>query len=190
MSLRTQSLFPVAILTLLGALTFWLEHATQMDTPRDDAKNRHDPDYITESFELRRFGPTGALQNTLSGKKMVHYPDDDTTLLTEPRVSYFGGPQPTHVSANQGLVASDAREIALVGDVKAVREARGDDPATVLTTETLTVFPDDEIARTSAAVTIVQGASVVRGVGLDADNKTGIYKLLGQVRANIEMKNP
>ena len=36
MSLRTQSLFPVAILTLLAALTFWLEHATQMDTPRDD----------------------------------------------------------------------------------------------------------------------------------------------------------
>lgn len=190
MKLRTQSLFPVAILTLLAALTFWLERATQIEAPRGDGKKRHDPDYIAEKFTVRRFGPTGGLQNTLSAQKMVHYPDDDTTELTEPRVSYLGGPRPTHLTARQGLVGPDAEEIALVKDVRAVREATDKDPELVFTTSTLTVFPDDEVARTAAPVTITQGASVVHGVGLEADNKTAIYKLLNRVTGTIEKKRP
>ena len=190
MKLRTQSLFPVAILTLLAALTFWLEHATQIEAPRDDAKKRHDPDYMAEQFTVRRFGPAGGLKNTLTAQRMVHYPDDDTTLLTEPRVSYLGTARPTHVTARQGLVGPDAQEIVLIGDVRAVRKAAGKDPDMVFTTSSLTVFPDDEIARSSAPVTITQGASVVRGTGLEADNKTAVYKLLSQVTGTIEKKHP
>jgi LPS export ABC transporter protein LptC len=50
------------------------------------------------------------------------------------------------------------------------------------------VFPDDEVARTTAAVTITQGASIIRGVGMDADNKTQIYRLHNQVNSTIEKK--
>jgi lipopolysaccharide export system protein LptC len=35
-------------------------------------------------------------------------------------------------------------------------------------------------------VTIVQGASIIRGVGMEADNKTQIYQLLSQVNSTIE----
>ncbi|MCB1892877.1 MAG: LPS export ABC transporter periplasmic protein LptC, partial [Rhodocyclaceae bacterium] len=39
------------------------------------------------------------------------------------------------------------------------------------------------------AVTITQGASVVRGIGMEADNKTQVYQLLSQVNSTIEKKN-
>jgi lipopolysaccharide export system protein LptC len=190
MKLRTQSLFPVAILTLLAALTFWLERATHIEAPREDGRKRHDPDYMAEKFTVRRFGPTGALQNTLSAQKMVHYPDDDTTLASEPRLAYLGSLRPTQLSAKEGLIGADAQEIVLIGDVRAVRKGAGKDPDLVIASSTLTIFPDDEVARTSAPVVITQGKSVVHGVGLEADNKTAIYQLLSQVNGIIDKKRP
>ncbi len=187
---RSQSLFPLGVLTLLVALTFWLEQATQVAEMRDDARQRHDPDYVIDNFTVRRFGPEGGLQNVLTAARMVHFPDDDTTLVTAPRVSYFGAARTTHVTARQGLVGADAKEIALVEDVRVTRPATADDPELVFTTSALTVFPDDELVRTSAPVTITQGASVVHGVGLEADNKTAIYRLLNRVTATIEKKRP
>lgn len=185
---RGQSLFPIALMTLLVGLTFWLQRATEVKDDFSDSKLRHDPDYYAENFTVRRFASTGGLQSTLVAKKMVHYPDDDTTVVTEPQMSFLKGPRPTHLTAKQGLVGPDAREITLVGNVRGVRAATATDQEIVYTSSHLSVFPDDEVARTSAAVTITQGASVVRGIGMEADNKTQIYKLLSQVNSTIEKK--
>jgi lipopolysaccharide export system protein LptC len=186
--LPAQSLFPIALMIFLVGLTFWLQYATAVKEQYSDSLLRHDPDYIVENFTLRRFSPGGGLQNTLVSRKMVHYPDDETTVVTEPRISFLKGPRPTHLSAKQGLVGPDAREVELIGDVRVVRAASSTAAEIVFTTSRLTVFPDNEVARTTAAVTIIQGASVIRGVGLEADNKTQIYQLLNQVNSTIEKK--
>ena len=187
-TIRGHGLFPIALLTLLVGLTFWLQRASEVKEGFRDSRLRHDPDYIAENFTVRRFAPTGGLQSVLVAEKMLHYPDDETTVVIRPHISYFNGARRTLVSAQQGLMAADAREIALVGKVRGVREATRTNPETVFTTSHLTLFPDDEIVRTSAAVTLIQGASVVRGVGLEADYKTGVYKLLSQVSSTIEKK--
>lgn len=185
---RRHGLFPIALMLLLVGLTFWLQRATEVRESFGDGLLRHDPDFFVERFTLRRFAPTGGLQSTLSAEKMVHYPDDETTVVTAPRMSFFKGTRPTHLTAKQGLVGPDAREIALVGSVRGVREATRTNPEIVFTTSHLTLFPDDEVVRTTAAVTLAQGASVIRGVGLEADNKTEIYQLLSQVSSTIEKK--
>lgn len=186
---RGQNLFPIALMVMLVGLSFWLQRASDIKDPHSDSLLRHDPDYYAENFTVRRFAKTGDLQSTLVAKKMVHYPDDETTVVTDPQMVFLKGPRPTHLSAKQGLIGPDAREVALVGNVRSVRAASATDPEIVVTTTHLTVFPDDEVVRTTAAVTITQGASVVRGVGLEADNKTQIYQLLSQVNSTIEKKN-
>ncbi len=188
MKMRGQSLFPIALLTLLVGLTLWLQRATEVKDSFSGSKLRHDPDYYAENFTVRRFAATGSVQNMLLAKKMVHYPDDETTVVTEPQMSFFKGPRPTHLTAKQGLVGPDAREITLVGNVRGVRAATAANPEIVFTTAHLTVFPDDEVVRTSAAVTFAQGASIIRGVGMEADNKTQVYQLLSQVNSTIEKK--
>jgi lipopolysaccharide export system protein LptC len=185
---RGQGLFQIAMMGLLAGLTFWLQRATDLRDGASDALLRHDPDYFVENFTVRRFDATGNLQNMLTAQKMVHYPDDDTTLVTEPRMAFLKGTRPTHLAARQGLIGSQGGEIVLVGDVRGVRAATTTDPETVFTTSRLTVFPDDELARTDAAVTLVQGGSVVRGVGMEADNKTQVYVLHGQVSSTIEKR--
>lgn len=185
---RSQSLFPIALMVFMVGLTVWLQRATELKGNFSDSLLRHDPDYYAENFTLRRFAPTGGLQSTLVSKKMVHYPDDETTVVTEPVMTFFKGPRPTNLTAKQGLVGPDAREVALVGNVRGVRAATATDPEIVFTSTHLTVFPDVEVMRTTAAVTITQGASVVRGVGMEADNKTHIYQLLSQVSSTIDKK--
>ncbi len=192
MKLRIQSLsalFPIAILTLLAGLTFWLQRAVELGDIRKNGNIRHDPDYYAEKFSVRRFGPDGTLLTTMSAQKMIHYPDDDTTDATEPRVVHFGGERVVHITAKQALIAPDAREIKLIGNVHVQRDGLGHDPATELATSALTILPDDEAAHTAAPVTITQGQSILHGTGLEADNKTAIYKLLSRVTGTI-VKQP
>ncbi len=188
MNLRIQSAFPIALLLLLLGLTFWLKQATETKDIFSDSLLRHDPDYFAENFTVRRYSKTGALQSTLVAKRMVHYPDDETTVVYDPKMVFIKGTRPTTLTARQGLISPDAREVTLVEAVRGVRAGTATDPEVVFTTTHLTVFPDDEVVKTNAAVTLTQGPSIIRGVGMEADNKTQIYQLHSQVNSTIEKK--
>jgi lipopolysaccharide export system protein LptC len=173
------SLFPLLLACLLAGMTFWLERAARPPMTGMDGKTRHDPDYMIENFSLRRFGPEGSLQHTLRADHLRHFPDDDSTLVLKPELTYHRTPE-THVSAQKAYLDSGATHVKLVDDVVITR-AGINKPKTVLTTQVLDAFPDDETASTDAPVTITQGQSNVRGSGLRADNKVAQYVLTGPV---------
>lgn len=177
----TTSLFPLLVAGLLAAMTYWLEMATRQQGGPTDGKSRHDPDYMVENFEVRRFGPDGALQHTLRATFMQHYPDDDTTHVTAPDLTYHRTP-PTHVTAKSARLDSEGKHVELIDDVRVTRGGLNGRPDTVLTTTRLDAFPDDERATTREPVTITQGLSIVHGIGLDANAKSAIHVLDGPVR--------
>jgi lipopolysaccharide export system protein LptC len=179
----STSIIPLAMMLLLAALTFWLSQVIQGRTPRGPL--RHDPDYWAERVELRRFDINGTLQHTLVAEKLVHYPDDDTTIVTEPHLTYHKLP-PIEVFARMGYVGRDGKEVDLVDDVRVVRHsAAGDAPATQLETRTLKIFPDAEKGHTDDPVVITQGKSIMKGSGLDIDNRSGITVLRGRVTGTL-----
>ncbi|MCM2290016.1 MAG: LPS export ABC transporter periplasmic protein LptC [Sulfuritalea sp.] len=180
---RASSLFPLAMLVLLAALTFWLNRVIQDDNPR--GPQRHDPDYWVENFQVRRFDIEGKLQHTVVAAKLLHYPDDDTTVVTTPHITYHQSP-PTEIFARTGYIGKDGKEVDLVDDVRVVRHsAAGDAPATQLETRTLKIFPDAEKGHTDAPVVITQGKSIMKGSGLDIDNRSGITVLRGRVTGTL-----
>jgi lipopolysaccharide export system protein LptC len=180
---RAASLFPLVMLVLLAALTFWLDRVIQGDNPRGPL--RHDPDYWVDRFEVRRFDIEGKRQHTLVADNLLHYPDDDITIVTAPRMTYHQSP-PTEISARMAYVGRDGKEIDLVDNVRVVRQPskEGSSP-TVLETRTLKVFPDDEKGRTGDPVTITQDRSVMRGTGLEIDNRSGVTVLHGRVTGTL-----
>lgn len=182
MSLRTAptaNLFPLVLAGLLAAAAFWLEQASRPQLG-DTAKLRHDPDYWVENFRLRRFNIEGSLQHTLLGTRMRHYPDDDSTLVEQPHLTYHREFM-TVVVAREGHLDGKGEHIRLIDDVRISRAGRPGKPDSVLTTEILDAYPDDEIAMTEVPVTITQGLSNVRGNRLHADNKTATYVLDSEV---------
>ncbi|GAB1392276.1 hypothetical protein MASR1M60_04390 [Rhodocyclaceae bacterium] len=173
------SLFPLLLAGLLAAMTFWLERAARPPMTGMDGKTRHDPDYLINNFTVRRFGPEGLLQHSLQAEHMRHFPDDDSTLVLKPQLTYHRTPE-SHVSAQKAYLDRDAVHVKLVDEVMIRREGINK-PDTVLTTEVLDAIPDEETASTDAPVTITQGQSSVRGSGLRADNKIAQYVLTGPV---------
>jgi len=123
---RASSLFPLAMLVLLAALTFWLNRVIQDDKPR--GPQRHDPDYWVERFEVRRFDIDGKLQHTLVAEKLLHYPDDDTSIITAPKITYHQD-APAEVSARMAYIGSDGKQIDLVDNVRVVRHKAAGDAA-------------------------------------------------------------
>lgn len=176
----TASLFPIVLASLLAGMAFWLEQASRIQSAGSDGKIRHDPDYMIDNFHLRRFDKTGALQHTLLGKHMRHYPDDDSTMVVEPRLTYHRLP-PTFVSAREAQVDGDGEHVELHDDVRVIRGGKSGKPDVVIATQHLHAYPDEEIATTDVPVTITQGLSKTHGSSLKANNKTSIYVLDGPV---------
>jgi lipopolysaccharide export system protein LptC len=177
----TAALFPLIIVGLLAGMTFWLDQASRSPSAASDGKSRHDPDYIIENFEVRRFDPAGALQHTLRAEAMHHYPDDDSTVIGSPHLTYHRQP-PTLITAREARLDGEGKHVQLIDDVRVTRSGLGDKPDTVLTTARLDAFPDDELATSTVPVNIVQGRSSISGDGgLSANNKTSIYVLEGPV---------
>jgi lipopolysaccharide export system protein LptC len=180
---RATSMFPLFMLILLAALTFWLSRVIQSEAPRQPL--RHDPDYWAEGVKLIRFDSNGKLQHTLVAGKLLHYPDDDTTIVTAPHVTYHRQP-PVEISARMAYIGRDGYEVDLVDDVKVVRHGTKDGvPPTTLETRTLKIFPDEEKGRTADPVVLTRGASVMHGTGLEIDNGTGITVLRGRVSGTL-----
>ena len=182
---RLSTGFPLALLALLAALTFWLDHIAQPTTTPRDSNMRHDPDYIVENFVAVRTRVDGTPQYQLEAKRMLHYPDDDTTHLENPRVLSFDGEHPeTTIVADTALMSAEGKTIDFNGNVITNRAASSTRSAMVLTSEHLRVIPDDDIARTDSPVTIVDANTKLTAVGLELNNKYKTIKLKSKVRGS------
>lgn len=173
--------FPLLLAGLLAGLSYWLEMASRAPSGPADGISRHDPDYIIRNFELRRYDPQGELQHTVVADLMRHYPGDDSAVVLGPRITYHRTP-PTHISAREARIARKGEHVELIDDVRVTRSGVGRSPDTVLTTTRLDIWPNDEIAKSNAPVTLAQGESRIQGSGLSADHKTALYILEGPVQ--------
>jgi lipopolysaccharide export system protein LptC len=186
---RFTAAFPLLLVTLLAALTFWLERLVQAPAPPRDGSTRHDPDYMVENFVAVRMGPDGLRLHELQAERMVHYPDDDSTHLEAPRLlKYESEKVALSITAKRAHVSSEGETVDFEDDVRAVRSATPTQSELVLTTDRLHVVPDDDYARTDSPVTIVDANTKVTAVGLELIDKAKVVRLLSNVRGSYVKK--
>jgi len=179
--------FPLLLLVLLAALSYWLEGTLGFLGQHTNAPMRHDPDFIVENFSTTRMGPDGTPFYILYADKMMHYPDDDTTLLTNPRFSRVEhGKSPLQITARQGKLSPNGKDIYLHHHVRVVREPFDGRQQITVTTSYLHIIPDKDLAMTRKPVTIRGANSVITAVGLQLNNKTQVLKLFSDVKGRFE----
>ena len=186
-----SALFPLSLLLVLSLLTFWLRYATELDESRRDGKNRHDPDYILTDVVSRKLDQNGNLAYTLRATDVRHYPDDDTTDLTQPNLvhnNHKSGVPPVTVSADRGHLTHDNDQVDLYGNVRLYRPPFPKHLEMTATMEQLTAFPNDETAFTKSPVLMTQGNSWAKGVGMQVNNRTQTYIIESQVVGFMEGK--
>ena len=190
MSLSKSStiVFPLALLSILALLTFWINHVVQPSKPKLDGSSRHDADYIMSNFVTTQTDINGDLRYKLAAVKMTHFPDDDTTNLQRPRYTQFAiGKAYTQAEGLRGYVASDGEEVQLVDNVKITRQAFAEKGEMTVETEYLYIRPNDGLASTKSPVVIRQAPkTVIYATGMIFEKKTRTVTLLHKVRAHYE----
>jgi lipopolysaccharide export system protein LptC len=184
---RITAVLPLLLVAMLVGFTFWLDRLAQPPEASGGGMKRHDPDYTVDGLSARRMNESGATAYTLSAKKMVHYPDDDTTLLTTPRLVSLGTEKaPITITSNQALVSSNGENVYFQDDVRVTRAAFGDSSEMQMRTSYLHVIPDDDIAKTDRPVTITDAATTVTASGLELNSDSRIMKLQGRVHGTYD----
>jgi lipopolysaccharide export system protein LptC len=171
------------LLPLLGLLgvTYWLNQQVQPAQVKPD-QQRHDPDAIMENFSAVKLNERGAPRLIMAAKKLLHYPDDDSTSLELPRLVMLSEARPSiHIIARQGAVSSKGDEVFLKHDVEVLREADALQEALTLHTEYLHIVPNRDWIDTDQDVTLTEAHNTVHATGLAMDNKARTLKLLSHV---------
>jgi len=186
MTIATRVRYWLPLLPLLGLLgaTYWLNQQAQPEPVKPDSSARHDPDSIVENFSAIRLNEQGTPHFIMNAKKMLHYPDDDSTALEVPRITLLAEDRPAIlVTAETGTISSKGDELFLQGDVEVLREAGTQQDQFMLKTEYLHIIPDQNLVRSNRAVTFIETHTTVNAVGMELNNKTRTIKLLSKVRS-------
>ncbi len=180
----------VPLLGLLGA-TYWLNQQVLPEPAKPDSNKRHDPDAIVENFSATKLNEQGVPSFVMAATKMLHYPDDDSTSLETPRITLLSAGQPAiHVIAKRGTISSKGDEVFLHDAVEVLREASAQQDGLTMRTEYLRIVPDQNLASTDRAVTIVDAHNIVHATGMEMDSNTRTLKLLSQVRSEHVPNKP
>ena len=183
---RPTSWLPLAALGLLVGLTLWLDQLVQPSAARADGSRRHDPDLMVENFNARKLGLDGAVQYTLTARKMVHYPDDDSALLESLTLEAFEPRQPKMtITAHNGRLEQGGDRVFFEGNVIVTREADEKNAATRLATDHVLVLPDEGIARGSSPVTVESATNRADAASFELNNRTRTLSM-EKVRATFK----
>lgn len=180
---RLVSGLSLSFLALLAILLFWLNQSTESSSPPQYSPESRTPDYIVETFTAVQMGEDGNARKMIIGKRMQHYPDDDSTHLDRPRlIDTQPGKPPVQLAADHARMSSKGEDIYLSGNVRLIRNPSKSRGETVLTTSLLHLRPGEDIAKTDKPVAITEGQAAINAVGMEMNNRTGTTQLLSQVR--------
>ena len=183
---RSALFFPLMLALLLAVITFWINLTVEQQGPKIDGSDRHDPDYTMNNFVNSQTDLSGKLSFVLAASEMLHYPDDDSTVLQRPRFTQYTVDKPyTRIEGLRGYVSSNGEQITLVDNVKVTRQAFAGKGKMQIVTEKLVIFPKQDIAKTDAPVVITQAPNtVIRATGMIFDKKHQTVQLFKRVKVH------
>lgn len=178
--------FPLAVLIALSALTLWLKHAAELPDEKPVDKRRHDPDTIIENFTAATLDPNGKPLHLLSAERLVHFADDNSSDLTQPRLRYTPAGQPViTLKANRGRALAGTDQVTLLDDVRIEQLTTPTTPGWIATMPDITALPPLGTASTDSPVVLTQGLGTLRGTGFSLDQKARTTSLNAAVRGNF-----
>jgi lipopolysaccharide export system protein LptC len=188
MKTRVTHWLPLALVLLLAVLTLWLQQMIESPVGSEPRLVGHDPDAVVDRFTVTALDATGAPQYRLSAVRLVHFADNDSLELSEPRFVKRDPGSEITVVAGRGRVSKDYKEAFFYDDVQLVRvPAAGEDELRVRTPY-LHVLADRDLATTDRPVNITRGRSTLTGTGMEYSRKTGQLTLLSRVRGSFDAK--
>jgi lipopolysaccharide export system protein LptC len=181
---QMAALISLVLLSVLAMMTYYLaEFAGRDDGLGRPRKVTHEQDYFVEHFALTRLNSAGQPAFTLTAERLKHFPDDDSTEYLLPKLVSLDPSKPKiTLTANRGHSTSEGVETHLHDNVVMTRAGTPSNEPLKISTEYILLLSDDDIARTDHFVTILNGPSILTGVGMEFNNASRQLEIRNQVR--------
>ena len=169
------------ILAVVAALAAWSLRNRDKDSPAVvDSGQR--PDYVMHDFELISLDDQGKENVTLRAPLLERNATDQTMVVTAPLFLLPDSQgRPWQLRAKSGWISAKGDELRLKDDVVG-NSPEGTAPTRLETTH-LNVFPDRNLVRTDAKVTVTRPGSILNGVGFEGNTKTKRFSFKSQVHS-------
>lgn len=153
---RFALLLPIAVLTLLALITFWIDQSVKEAGSRN-AANSEEPDSIVENFLAVSMDAAGVPRYQLAADKLSHFSGNKVTLLDNPKLTHLHAEQgELQITSKKASVSSEGEKVVFTGEVNLVRPAaEGRNPMSMQTSY-LEVLTDKSEAYTQVPVVIRQ----------------------------------
>jgi len=185
---RYPALLLLAAASLLAGLSFWaLEITRRSAGDTREPTVRTEPDYFIEDFTYTRMSVSGKAQYVISGKKLIHYPKDDSSAVEQPSMrSYSSLRDPMTLRSRSAKITADQKELHFYDDVILERpQTRGTESLRV-DSDYMLALPKQDIVKTDRKVLIRLGTSRMEGTGMIADNGKHQLNLQSNVSGHYE----
>jgi lipopolysaccharide export system protein LptC len=180
------------LLIAVAALSWWLLQApvetgeATAQGPRSGGPRQ--VDYTIAGLDVIRMTEAGRPAHRLRAERLRHFIDDDTTELSEPRLTVFQDESPPwEVEAEHALVSADGSLLLLSGEVRIDRAGDAENPPLRVLTRDLRVQPGEDYAETDEKVRVETDTDWIDAVGMQAWLRPpSRLKFLSQVKGYYE----
>ncbi len=123
----------------------------------------------------------------MKSEYLAHYPDDDSTELTKPRITlYRKEGTPWLIRSDRGWVSAEGELVLLSGDVTIERTSGPENRPVTVYTDDLRIRPKDQYAETDKHVVMISQNDKTEAIGLRAYIQEGRLQLLDDVKVYYE----
>lgn len=143
-------------------------------------------DYYLSEFRSRKYDANGQIEYTIVGDTLAHYPNNDRSEITAPRVELNREGARWRIESNSGLFDTNPDLFTLHGNVVVTRQSGAADPVTIRT-NTLTVATESNEVSTDASIEISAQTWRLQAKGLKSAIDQGKLTLLSDVIGRYEV---
>ena len=176
-------------LLLVTGFSFWLLNNLTAPVEIAASHGQNLPDYYMEDFSTIIMDPDGLPSHHLRALYVVHYPEGDSTELTQPSLEFRQqANNPVHISADKGWVTSGNEVILLDGNVEILEQDSAGAALLQIRTIKARFLPGSGYAETDQHTEITTSRAHVTGTGMRAYLHEGRLEVLSNVRTIITKK--
>lgn len=175
----------ITLLAIIAISTIWLISTSgKIKLPLNKPQN---PDSFINNVEAIQFNEQGKAHHSLKSPKLINYLKDNTTNIEKPFYTFQNEQDAAwNIQADFGAALHGMETITLTGHVT-IQQLPGKNSRNVtLLTDKMIFYPSKSFAETDRPVTIKQPGIIIKGIGLQADLKTGKIKLLSKTKAEYK----
>ncbi|HEY4316347.1 MAG TPA: LPS export ABC transporter periplasmic protein LptC [Herbaspirillum sp.] len=171
-SMRIQIALLLAAMIVLALGSFWVLQAMRAGTGSESQEiTSGKADYYVDNFVYVKMALDGSPRYSISGKRMEHYPINDSFKAQAPFIRSLDKSRPPMLlRSDRALIEDNNSKIHMYGNAYAERDPTGKSAKLTVNSEYLLLLPDDDKVTSDQPVKIMLGESVLNGVGMVASN--------------------